>query len=103
MNGLEAPDELQINALRQEATQQNSEKPKPTCFPCKKPIQYRNQCRQLKRQKNQARGKMESAGNNNNSSGQTNSDSDNKISHNTNANNINNSETQKTKACLPTL
>ena len=35
MNGLEAPDELQINSVTQQATQQNSEKPKPTCQHCK--------------------------------------------------------------------
>ena len=51
LNGLEAPDELQINTVAQQATQQNSEKPKPICYPCKNPGDYRNQCRQLKREK----------------------------------------------------
>ena len=31
LNGLEAPDEMQINTLTQQASQQNSEKSKPTC------------------------------------------------------------------------
>ena len=31
LNGLEAPDELQINTLLQKAMQQNPKKPKPTC------------------------------------------------------------------------
>ena len=31
LNGLEAPDEMQINTVTQQASQQNSEKPKPTC------------------------------------------------------------------------
>ena len=30
LTGLEAPDELQINAVMQQGTQQNPEKPKPT-------------------------------------------------------------------------
>ena len=53
LNGLEAPDEKPINTVKQQARQLNSEKPKPTCHPCKKPGHYRNQCRQLKREKDQ--------------------------------------------------
>ena len=49
LNGLEA----QINAVTQQATQRNSDKHKPTCHRCKKPGYYRNQCRQLKREKHQ--------------------------------------------------
>ena len=45
LNGLEAPDELQINTMTQQATQQNPEKPKPTCHYCKKHNQYGNHCR----------------------------------------------------------
>ena len=37
LNGLEAPDEMPINTVTQQAPQQNSEKPKPTCHHCKKP------------------------------------------------------------------
>ena len=54
LNDLEAPDELQINTVTQQATQ-NSEKPKPTCRHCKKPGHYRNLFRQLKRKQDQAR------------------------------------------------
>ena len=35
LNDSEAPDELQLNTVTQQATQQNSEKPKPTCHHCK--------------------------------------------------------------------
>ena len=42
LNGLEAPDEMQINTVTQQATKQNPEKPKPTCHHCKKPSHYRN-------------------------------------------------------------
>ena len=55
LNGLEAPDELQVNTVTQQATQQNSEKPEATCHHYKKPSHYQNQCRQLKREKHQAR------------------------------------------------
>ena len=48
LNGLEAPDEMQLNTVMQQNTQQNSEKPRPTCHHCKKPGHYRNQNRQLK-------------------------------------------------------
>ena len=34
--GLAAPDEMPINIVTQQAPQQNSEKPKPTCHHCKK-------------------------------------------------------------------
>ena len=85
---LEAQDELQINTVTQQVTQQNLEKPKQTCHHCKRPGHYRNQCRQLKGKTDQARNYMNSADNNNNiNSGQTNSNSNNKSSNNTNANN----------------
>ena len=75
LNGLEAPDEIQTNTVTQQASQQNSEKPKPTSHHCKKPGHYRNQYRQLKRQKHQIRNTTNSADNtnNNNGSAQTNS------------------------------
>ena len=37
LNGLKAPDEMQLNTVTQQASQQNSEKAKPTCHHCKKP------------------------------------------------------------------
>ena len=82
LNGLEAPDELPINTVTQQAPQQNSEKPKPTCHPCKKPGHCQNQCRQLKREKDKTRNNTNSA-NNNNGSAQTNSNPNNKISNDT--------------------
>ena len=51
LNGWEAPDEKPINTVTQQAPQQNSDKPKPTCHHCKKPGHYQNQSRQLKREK----------------------------------------------------
>ena len=89
LNDLEAPAELQINTVTQQATKQNSKKPKPTCHHCKKPGYYRNQCRQLKREKDRARNNTKSDDNSNNNNGndQTNSNSNNKVSNNTDADN----------------
>ena len=41
LNGLEAPDELPINTVTQQAPEQNSDKPKATCHHCKKPGHYK--------------------------------------------------------------
>ena len=83
LHGLEAPDELQINAVTQQARLQNTEKPKPIWRHGKKPDHYQNPCRQLKREKEQGQKNTESADNNNNSNSfQTNSETPN----NTNAN-----------------
>ena len=38
LNGLEAPDEMKLNTVTQQTTQQNSEKPKPTCHHCKSQV-----------------------------------------------------------------
>ena len=42
LNGLEAPDEQQIDIVSQHATHINADRPKPTCHYCKKPGNYRN-------------------------------------------------------------
>ena len=88
LNGLEAPDEMPINTVTQQAPQQNSNKHKPTCHHCKKPGHYQNQCRQLKREKDQTRNNTNSA-NNNNGSAQTKSNPNNKVANNTKGNNMN--------------
>ena len=102
-NGLEAPDELQINTLTQQTIHQKSEKPKPTCHLCKKPGHDRNQWRQHKREKDRALNNTNNADNNKNKndSGQTNSNSNNKASNNTNANNTNNQKHRKLRPVYP--
>ena len=42
LNGLDAPDEMLINTVTQQALQQSSNKPRPTCHHCKKPGHYQN-------------------------------------------------------------
>ena len=97
LNGLEAPDEMQLNTVMQQDTQQNSEKPKPTCHHCKKPGHYRNQCRQLKREKDQAQNNTNIDANNksNNGSAQTNSNPNHKAPVANKANNTNNQRDRK--------
>ena len=100
LNGLEAPDEMPINSVTQQAPQQNSEKPEPTCHHCKKPGHYQNQYRQLKREKDQTRNFTNSA-NNNNGSAQPNSNPNNKVSNNTKANNTNNQRDRRSTPVFP--
>ena len=91
---------MQINTVTQQASQQNSEKPKPTCYHCKKPDHYRNQYRQLKRGKDRIRNNTNSAENTNNINGSapTNSNPNNKVPDNTSANKTNN---QRDRRCRP--
>ena len=97
LNGLEAPDEMPINTLTQQPPQQNSNEPRPTCHHCKKPGHYQNQCRQLKREKDQTRNNTNSA-NNNNGSAQTNSNpNNNKVANNTEGNNVNNQRDRRSR------
>ena len=100
LNGLEAPDDMPINTVTQKAPQQNSNKPKPTCHHCKKPGHYQNQCRQLRREKDQTRNNTNSA-NNNNGSAQTNSNPNKKVANNTKANNINNQRDRRSRPVFP--
>ena len=98
--GLEAPNEMPINTVTQQAPQQNPNKPRPTCHLCKKPGHYQNQCCQLKREKYQTRNNMNSA-NNNNGSAQTKSNPNKKVSNNTKANNTNNQRVRRSRPVFP--
>ena len=74
-----------------------------TCHQCKQPGHYRNQCRLLKQEKDQARNESSSADNSNknNGNGQTNSNSNNKVSNNTDANNTNNQKDRRPRPVYP--
>ena len=96
LNGLVAPDEMPINTVTQQAPQQNIDQAKPTCHHCKKPGHYQNQCRQLKREKEQTRNNTKSA-NKNNGSAQIKSNPNNKTANNTKANNINNQRDRRSR------
>ena len=103
LNGLEAPDEMQLNAVMQQDTQQNTGKPKPTCHHCKKPGHYRNQCRQLKRDKDQGQNNTDSAANNKNNSGSApaNSNPNHKAPVANKANNTNNQRDRRPRPVFP--
>ena len=101
LNGLEAPDEMPINTVTQQAPQQSSNKPRPTCHHCKKPGHYQNQCLQLKREKDQTRNNTTSD-TNNNGSAQTNSNpNNNKVTDNAKRNNTNNQRDRRSRPVFP--
>ena len=103
LTGFEARDELQVITVTQQATPQYQQRPKPICHHCKKPSHHRNWCRQLKREKDEAQGNANSAGNNcNNNGGQKNSNSNNKNPINTNANNTKIQKDRKPRLVYPT-
>ena len=102
LNGLEAPDEMPINTVTQQAPQQKSNKPRPTCHHCKKPGHYQNQCHQLEREKDQTRNNITSVNNNNNGSAQTNfNPNNNKVANNTKGSNINNQRDRRSRPVFP--
>ena len=51
LNGLEAPDELQMNTVTHNTVNANADRTKATCHYCKKPGHFKNQCRLLKKQR----------------------------------------------------
>ena len=55
LNGLKAPEELQINTLNRNTVNANADGAKQTCHYCKKPGHYENQCRLLKNSENKLR------------------------------------------------
>ena len=101
LNGLEAPDEMLINTVTQQAPQQNPNKPRPTCHPCTKPGHYQNQCRQLKRETDQTRNNTNSANDNNGSAPTNSNPNNNKVANNTKGNNINNQRNRTTRPVFP--
>ena len=101
LNGLEAPDEMPINTVTQQAPQQNSNKPRPTCHHCKKPGHYQNQCRQLKPEKDQTRNKTNSAKHNNGSAQTDSNPNNNKVGNSTKGNNKNIQRDRKSRLVFP--
>ena len=90
LNGLEAPDELQIKTVSNNNANANADRTKPTCHYCKKPGHYKNQCRLLEKQREQTE-------NNQNNPGNKNSDA-NTSNQNGKANNPNNNNRNSNRA-----
>ena len=65
LNGLEAPDELQINTVSHNTVNANADRTKPTCHCCRKPGQYKNQCRLLKKKREETEINQNNPGNKN--------------------------------------
>ena len=100
---LEAPDEMQINTMMQQAPQQNSDNRNQLATIAQKPGHHRSQCRQLKQETDQTRNNTNSADstNNKNGSAQANSNPINKAANNTNANNTNNQRDGRSRPVFP--
>ena len=98
LNGLEAPDELPINNVSQQPTNTNADRPKPTCHHCKKPGHYRNQCRLLKKQREQTENNQNNPGNKDSAANTSNPNSN---VNNTNNNKNSNKAERKPETVYP--
>ena len=94
LNGLEAPDELQINTVSQKLTNANADRRKQTCQHWKKPGHYRNQCCLWKNRREQTENTQNTPGNRN--SDAKNSNRNNNVNNN-NHNNYKNSNRAERK------
>ena len=92
---MDAPDELPINNVNQQPTNTKAERPKPTCHHCKKPGHYRNQCRLLKKQREQTEVNQISPGNKNSDANTSNPRSN--VNNNNNNNKNSNRAERKPK------
>ena len=99
LNGLEAPDELQINNVNQKITNTNADRPKPTCHQCKIPGHFRNQCRLLKKQREQTESIQNNPGNK--SSDANTSNPNGNVNNNNNNNKNSNRANRKPKTVYP--
>ena len=100
LNGLEAPDELPINNVIHQPTKTNANRPKPTCHHCKKPGHYRNQCRLLKKEREQTENNQDNPGNKNSDAITSNPNSN--VNNNNNNNNKNSNKAErKSKTVYP--
>ena len=98
LNGLDAPDEQPINNVSQQPTNTNADRPKPTCHHCKKPGHYRNQCRLLKKQREQTENNQNNPRNKNSAANTSNPNSN---VNNTNNNKNSNKAERKPETVYP--
>ena len=99
LNGLEAPDELQINTVSQNTVNANADRTKPTCQYCKKPGHYKNQCRLLKKQREQTENNRDNPGNKNSDANTSNPMG--KVTNSNNNNRNSNRAERKPKTVYP--
>ena len=96
---LNSLDELLTNTVSHNTANENADRPKPTCHQCKKPGQYKNQCRLIKKQQEQTENNQNNPGNKN-SDANTSNPISNVNNHNNNNKNSNRAE-RKPKTVYP--
>ena len=84
--------------MSQQPTNTNADRPKPTCHHCKKPGHYRNQCRLLKKQREQTENDQNNPGNKNSAANTSNPNGN--VNNNNNNKNSNKAE-RKPKTVYP--
>ena len=99
LNGFEAPDELPISNVSQRPTNKNADRPELTCHHCKNPGHYRNQCRLLKKQREQTENNQNFPGNKNSDANTSNPNSN--VNNNNNNNRNSNRAERKPKNVYP--
>ena len=99
LNGLEAPDELQINTVSHNTANAISDRIKPTGNYCKKPGHYRNQCRLLKKLQEQTENIQNNPGNKNSDVNTSNSNCN--VNNPNNNNRISNRAERKPETVYP--
>ena len=99
LNGLEAPDELQINTVSHNSVNANADRAKPTCRFCKKPGHYKYQCRLLKKQREQTGNIQNNPGNKSSDANTSNPNSN--VNNPKNNRNSNRAERKPKTACPP--
>ena len=94
-NGLEAPDELQINTVSQQLINVNADRPKSTCHHCEKPGHYRDQCHLFKKQREQIEINQNNPGNKNTDANNSNPNSNVNINNNNHNNHKNSNRAER--------
>ena len=84
--------------MSQQSTNTNADGPKPTCHHCKKPGHYRNECRLLKKQREQTENNLNNPGNKNSAANISNTNSN---VNNTNNNKNSNKAERKPETVYP--
>ena len=95
LNGLEGPDELQINTASHNNVNANADRTKPTCHYCKKPGHYKFQHRLLKKQREQTENNQKNPGNKNSKANTSNPNSNVNNPNNNNNNNRNSNRAER--------
>ena len=99
LKALEAPDELQTNTVNHNSANANADRTKPTFHYCKKPGHYRNQCRLLRKQREQTENIHNNPGNENSDANTSNQNGN--VNNPSNNNRNSNAAERKPKIVYP--